>query len=310
MRPSDIRTVAAVLGLLAFLLPACSRPSDRTRFNTPDDAAKALLAALETNNPTELKAIFGPNAEQDLSSGDPVSDRHDRQVIALAMRQSWKWVPSGADRSELVLGDEQWPLPIPLVKAGSGWEFDTDAGKEEMLSRRIGRNELRVIELCRAYVLMQQEYASRPRDGKPAGLYAQKLRSEPGRHDGLYWEVGPKEGRSPLGDLVAKATTEGYDGNRSASTPFYGYYFRVLTAQGAAAKGGAKDYVVNGEMSGGFGLVAYPAEYGRSGIMTFMVNQDGVVYESDLGAETSKAAAEVKAFNPDAAWAEVKVPSS
>jgi hypothetical protein len=310
MRPSDIRTVAAVLGLLAFLLPACSRPSDRTRFNTPDDAAKALLPALETNNTTELKAIFGPTAEQDLSSGDPVSDRHDRQVIALAMRQSWKWVPSGTDRSELVIGDEQWPLPIPLVKAGNGWEFDTDAGKDEMLSRRIGRNELRVIDLCRAYVLMQQEYASQPRDGKPAGLYARKLRSEPGRHDGLYWEVGPKERRSPMGDLVAKATTEGYDGSRSASTPFYGYYFRVLTAQGAAAKGGARDYVVNGEMSGGFGLIAYPAEYGRSGIMTFMVIQDGVVYESDLGEETAKTAPGLNVFNPDAAWAEVKVPAS
>ncbi len=310
MRLSDIRTAAAVLGLLAFLLPACSRPSDRTRFNTPDDAAKALLAALETNNTTGLTTIFGPNAEQDLSSGDPVSDRHDRQVIALAMRQSWKWVPSGADRSELVIGDEQWPMPIPLVKAGSGWEFDTDAGKDEILSRRIGRNELRVIDLCRAYVLIQREYASQPRDGKRAGLYAQRLRSEPGRQNGLYWEVGPGERNSPLGDLAAKATTEGYDENRNPSTPFYGYYFRVLTAQGPSAKGGAQDYVVNGEMSGGFGLIAYPAEYGRSGIMTFMVNQDGVVYESDLGEETSKAAPELKAFNPDAAWAEVKVPSS
>lgn len=307
MRPSDIRSAAAVLGLLALLIPACSRPSGRTRFTTPDDAAKALLVALETNDTTKLEAIFGPNAEQDLSSGDPVSDRHDRQVIALAMRQSWKWVPSG-DRSELVIGDEQWPVPIPLVKAGSGWEFDTEAGKDEILSRRIGRNELRVIDLCRAYVLMQQEYASQPRDGKRAGLYAQQLRSDPGRQNGLYWEVGPKGGRSPLGDLVASATAEGYDQEKGPSTPFYGYYYRVLTAQGAAAKGGAQDYVVNGEMTGGFGLMAYPAEYGRSGIMTFMVNQDGVVYESDLGAETSKAAPALKAFNPDAAWAEVKTP--
>ena len=310
MRPSDIRTVAAVLGLLAFLLPACSRPSDRTRFNTPDDAAKALLAALETNNTTELRAIFGPTAEQDLSSGDPVSDRRDRQVIALAMRQSWTWAPSGADRSELVIGDEQWPLPIPLVKAGSGWEFDTDAGKDEILSRRIGRNELRVIDLCRAYVLMQQEYASQPRDGKLAGLYAQQLRSDPGRQNGLYWEVGPEERRSPLGDIAAKATTEGYDEHESASTPFYGYYFRVLTAQGAGAKGGARDYIVNGEMSGGFGLLAYPAEYGRGGIMTFMVNQDGVVYQKDLGEDTLKVAAGLAAYDPDGTWTEVKKPQS
>jgi hypothetical protein len=303
---ADIRTVAGVLGVLAFLLPACSRPSDRTRFNSPDEAATALLAALESDDTTGLKAILGPTAEQDLSSGDPVSDRHDRQVIALAMRQSWKWAPTGTDRSELVIGDEQWPLPIPLVKAGSGWEFDTAAGKDEMLSRRIGRNELRVIDVCRASVLMQQEYASQPRDGKVAGLYAQQLRSDPGRQNGLYWEAGPEEQQSPLGDLVARATTEGYDENKSASTPFYGYYFRVLTAQGAAAKGGVKDYIVNGEMSGGFGLLAYPAEYGRSGIMTFVVNQDGVVYESDLGDDTAKTASALDAFNPDAAWAEVK----
>ncbi len=310
MRPSDIRTVAAVLGLMAILLPACSRPSNRTRFDTPDAAAKALQAALDTNDTAALKAIFGPTAEQALGSGDPVSDRQDRQVIALAMKQSWRWIPSGANDHELIIGDEQWPLPIPLVKAGNGWEFDTDAGQDEMLSRRIGRNELRVIDLCRAYVLMQEEYASQPRDGKVAGLFAQQLRSDPGRQNGLYWEVGPEERQSPLGDLVAKATTEGYDENKTASTPFYGYYFRVLTAQGGAAQGGAKDFIVNGEMTGGFGLIAYPAEYGRSGIMTFVVNQDGVVYESDLGAETAKAATDLKVFNPAAGWAEVKVPTS
>ena len=153
-----------------------------------------------------------------------------------------------------MIGDEQWPLPIPLVKAGSGWEFDTDAGKDEMLSRRIGRNELRVIDLCRAYVLMQQEYASQPRDGKLAGLYAQQLRSDPGRQNGLYWEVGPGGAAAARSATSSpRPTTEGYDENKSAATPFYGYYFRVLTAQGAAAKGGAKDYLVNGEMSGGFG---------------------------------------------------------
>ena len=311
MRRPDDCSLTAVLGVMLWLLPACGAPPpDRTRFATPEDAAKSLMKGLETSNPQALKAIFGPNAEQDFSSGDPVSDRHDREVIALAMAQSWRWTPLGDDRRELVIGDEQWPFPVPLVKVDDGWQFDTDAGKEEMLSRRIGRNELRVIDLCRAYVLMQQEYASQPRDGKLAGLYAQQLRSDPGRQNGLYWEVGPEERSSPLGDLAATATTEGYDEHKSAATPFYGYYFRVLTAQGAAAKGGAKDYVVNGEMSGGFGLIAYPAEHGRSGIMTFMVNQDGVVYESDLGEATAKTALELKAFDPDAAWSEVKVPAS
>ena len=201
-----------------------------------------MLGAFETNDLPKLTSIFGPDAEKELSSGDPVSDRRDREVMAVAMRQSWKWNPIDGDRSELVIGDEQWPFPIPLAKAGSEWEFDTDAGKEEILSRRVGRNELKVIEVCRAYVRFQQEYASQPRDGKARkGLYAQKLRSTPGRQDGLYWKPGPNQPRSPMGGLVAyatqpKATTR----TRTSSEPFYGYYFRVLPAQGAAAKGGAK----------------------------------------------------------------------
>ncbi len=306
MSQPNHRVLTAVLGLMLFLLHACAQEPARTRFATPDDAAKALLKGLKMNNVEELKAIFGPDAEKDLTSGDPVSDRHDREVIALAMEQSRRWDPLGADRKELVIGDEQWPFPIPLMKVGDGWEFDTDAGKDEILSRRIGRNELRVIDLCRAYVLMQQEYASKPRDGKIAGLYAQKLRSTPGRQDGLYWSVGPEEKASPLGDLVAQAAAEGYDEDQSSSQPFWGYYYRVLTAQGAAAKGGARSYIVNGEMSGGFGLIAYPAEYGRSGIMTFMVNQDGVVYEADLGEDTLQVASRLNAYNPDSTWSEVK----
>jgi hypothetical protein len=222
-------------------------------------------------------------------------------------------VPSGPNSARLDLrnyvksGDT---LSLGLDTAGNALQTVSVksylAGTDEMLSRRIGRNELRVIDLCRAYVLMQQEYASEPRDGKLAGLYAQQFRSDPGRQNGLYWEVGPEERQSPLGDLVAKATTEGYDENKSASTPFYGYHSRVLTAQGASAKGGAKDHVVNGEMSAGFGLVAYPAEYGRSGVMTFVVSQDGVVYEADLGEDTAKTASALNACNPDAAWADVK----
>ena len=307
MRRPDRRIPTAALGLMLFLLPACApAPApDRTRFATPDEAAKALLQALETNSADELKAIFGPDVEQNLSSGDPVSDRHDREVMALAMGISWRWDPAGSDRQELVIGDEQWPFPAPLTKVRGGWQFDTDAGREEILSRRIGRNELRAIDVGRAYVSMQQAYASQPRDGKAAGLYAQKLRSAPGRQDGLYWRVGAGETPSPLGDLVEQAVVEGYDESRG-SQPLWGYRFRVLTAQGSAAKGGARSYIVNGEMSGGFALIAYPAEYGRSGIMTFIVNQDGVVYQKDLGDDTPDAAAGLKEYNPDATWAEVK----
>ena len=211
--------------------------------------------------------------------------------------------------SELVVGDEEWPFPIPLVNVRGGWYFDTDAGREEILSRRIGRNELRAIDLCLAYVWAQEEYAKEPRDGKLAGLYAQRFRSTPGRQDGLYWETGPEERESPFGDLVARAEAEGYDVDKSSSEPFAGYYFRVLTAQGPAAKGGARSYIVDGEMSGGFGLIAYPAEYDRGGIMTFIVNQDGVVYQKDLGEDTIKVASELNVYDPDSTWAEVKEPS-
>jgi len=316
MRRPDYRILPAALGLMLLLLPACaSAPApepapDRTTFAAPDEAAKALINALKANDAQQLKAIFGPFVEKDLSSGDPVSDRHDREVMAIAMGQSWRWAPAGADKQELVIGDEHWPFPVPLTKVSGGWQFDTDAGADEILSRRIGRNELRVIDICREYAATQKTYASQPRDGKLAGLYAQQFRSSPGRQDGLYWRVGAEETPSPLGHLVAQAVVEGYDENKSASQPLWGYHFRVLTAQGAAAKGGAKSYLVNGEMSGGFGLIAYPADYGRGGIMTFIVNQDGVVYQKDLGDDTLKVAAGLDAYDPDGTWAEVKKPQS
>ncbi|MGE5362182.1 MAG: DUF2950 domain-containing protein [Bacteroidales bacterium] len=310
MRRPDCRILSAVLGLMLFLLPACaSAPApapDRTRFATPDEAAKAVMKGLKTNSAEELKAIFGPNVEKDLSSGDPVADRNDRQAMALAMEQSWQWSPLQGDRMELVIGAEKWPLPVPLAKVSGGWQFDTDAGRDEILSRRIGRDELRAIDVCRDYVTMQKEYAGQPRDAKVAGLYAQKFRSAPGRQDGLYWSVGAEETPSPLGGLIAQAVVEGYDQNKDSPQPLWGYYFRVLTAQGAAAKGGAKSYIVDGEMSGGFALIAYPADYGQGGIMTFIVNQDGVVYQKDLGEDTLNVAAKVSEYNPDSTWAEVK----
>jgi hypothetical protein len=305
-----LRSATTLAGLLLFLLPACAPApaADRARFGTPDEAAKALMSAFQTDNPQEFKAIFGPDAEKKVSSGDAVSDRHDRQVIALAMERSWRWGPAGAGGQELIIGDEHWPFPVPLTKVRGGWQFDTDAGADEIISRRIGRNELRAIDVCRDYVTMQKAYASQPRDGKLAGLYAQKFRSSPGRQDGLYWRVGAEEAPSPLGNLVAQAVVEGYDENKPSSQPLWGYHFRVLSAQGAAAKGGAASYIVNGEMSGGFALIAYPAEYGRGGIMTFVVNQDGVVYQKDLGEDTLKVAGGVEAYDPDQTWTAVKNP--
>ena len=224
------------------------------------------------------------------------------------MEQSWRWAPLGAEGKELIIGDEQWPFPVPLVKSGSEWEFDSDAGREEVLSRRIGGNELGVINLCRDYVRAQEEYARQPHDGKPAGLFAQHFRSTPGLHDGLFWQWKRGEKRSPFDDLVAEAVTEGYDRNKPDSSPFRGYYFRILTAQGPAAPGGKKNYVVNGEMTGGFALLAYPAKYGFSGVMAFVVGQDGVVYQKDLGKDTATQALRLTEYNPDESWTAVKEP--
>jgi hypothetical protein len=208
-----------------------------------------------------------------------------------------------------VIGNEQWPFPVPLVREGDGWRFDTDAGKREVLARRIGRNELAVIGLCETYVIAQKQYAAEGRDGNPAGAYAQKIRSTSGKHDGLFWPTKPGEKPSPLGDLAAQATSEGYAYRAAPAQgprPFHGYLFRVLTRQGASAPGGAKSYVADGHMTGGFALIAYPAAYGNSGIMTFIVNQDGVVREADLGKDTAKLAGAIDAYDPDARFQPVE----
>lgn len=305
MRVQIFRVLIVLLGMVPIIPRASAQAPAQITFATPDEAAKAAMQGFTTNDIEKLKAAFGSNAAELLGSGDPVSDRNDREVIGLAMRQTWRWVPRGANKKELVIGAEGWPFPVPLVKKGTGWQFDSSAGQEEVLARRIGRNELNVIDLCRAYVLMQRQYAGQPHDDKLAGLYAQKVRSTPGRHDGLYWDAKPEEEPSPLGDLAAEAAAEGYDREKSPMAPFMGYYFRILTAQGNAAPGGAKNYVVNGDMSGGFALLAYPAKYAYSGVMTFIVNQSAVVYQKDLGDETPKLAPDIKAYNPDKSWTKV-----
>ena len=286
---------------------SCSRPPAQSKFATPDDAAKALLQALKAENMEQLTAIFGRSTLEAVASGDTVSDKSDREVVRLAMEQSWRWSPLGSDRKELIIGDEQWPFPVPLAKSGDQWVFDAEAGKQEVIARRVGRNELGVIELCQWYVDVQKEYAAESHDGKQAALYAQRLRSTRGHQDGLYWETNPDQKPSPLGDLVAQAAEEGYAKNQTESSPFWGYRFRILTAQGASAPGGQKNYVVNGDMPGGFALVAYPAKYGSSGVMTFVVNRDRVVYEKDLGKDTLSLAANMTEYNPDNSWASAQM---
>jgi hypothetical protein len=310
MRIRQLNGAALALSLTTLLGMACNKAPVQTTFPTPEAAAAALLQAFKNNDVPKMERMFGRDVMQDVDSGDPVSDRRDRELIALAMEQSWQWAPVSAQTSELIIGDERWPFPAPLVKKGDQWLFDGEAAKEEVLIRRIGRNELDVIGLCHAYVGMQRKYASESHDGKPAGLFAQRFRSSPGREDGLYWPQIPGRKRSPLGDSAAQSAAEGDRENKSSPSPFWGYNFRVLTAQGDAAPGGRRSYVENGGMSGGFALLAYPAAYASSGVMTFVINQDNVIYEKDLGLETQTLAARITEYNPDASWTQVRLPES
>ena len=306
-----MKLIALAIGCV-LCLSGCATESPAYRsqraFESPDAAVGALLAAARSDDSDELEAIFGDEADEILSSGDPVMDRGALEVFVVAMDQGWSLERAARSEKELVVGAEEWPFPIPLVKDSRGWWFDTEAGEVEVLARRIGRNELAVIGILRTYADAQREYASEGHDGRPAGIYAQRFRSTPGRHDGLYWpEEGPGAPLSPLSELAAEAADEGYesDPTRSGPIPFHGYYFRLLTRQGPDAPGGAAEYVVNGDMTGGFAAIACPAEYGSSGIMTFIVGPDAVVFESDLGEETSRIAGEIDAFDPDDDWNEV-----
>jgi hypothetical protein len=268
---------------------------------------RALVHAARADTVSELLALFGSGGEALVASSDPVTARRNRDTFLVAFAEEWRVQDLAAGHKELVVGHESWPFPVPLVKTARGWVFDVAAGKEEILDRRIGRNELAAIEICRTYVRAQYAYVSNGHDGKPAGSYAQKFASDAGRQNGLYWPAKTGQPRSPLGDLIAKAADDGQARDTTAATsvsrtPFHGYYFRILSAQGAAASGGAKTYVDGGEMRGGFALVAWPAEYDASGVMTFVVNQDGVVFEKNLGPETSTKASTLTRFDPDLTW--------
>jgi hypothetical protein len=280
-----------------------STPPHRT-FVTPEEAVKTLAAAAKAGKLEDVVAIFGPDGKGLVDSSDPPTARRNAQVFTAAMAEGWRLVENTPGSRTLVVGGEEWPFPVPLVKDGDRWRFDTAAGLEEVLARRIGRNELAAIRICRTYVAAQQLYARHGHDGKPAGLFARTFRSDPGRQNGLYWPAARGQKRSPLGDLVARAADAGrpIGGDAGQPAPFHGYYFKILTAQGPAAPGGAKDYLAGGELAGGFALVAWPAQYDSSGVMTFVVDQRGVVLEKDLGADTAKVASAMTAYDPDPSW--------
>jgi hypothetical protein len=296
---------AASIALLIFGSAYAETVKQRT-FGAPEEAVKAFVEALRSNDVKALEAIFGPGSKDLLWSGDPVADQSGREQFLRLYDQKHRLEATEA-KAVLNLGAEDWPFPIPIVKKGSLWYFDTKQGREELLARRIGLNELSAIKACLAYVDAQREYALKDRDGNGLLEYAQKFRSDPGKKNGLYWEVKAGEGQSPLGPFFAAAQEKGYSGKAGGKPiPYHGYYYRILNGQGKSAAGGAYDYMVKGNMIGGFALVAYPAKYASSGVMTFIVNHDGVVYQKDLGRNTAKAAQAMKLFNPDSTWKKVE----
>jgi hypothetical protein len=295
------RTLALSLAMAGFASLAAAAG---TTFDTPEAAVTALVAALKADDLAALRGIFGPQGGKLVSSGDPVADDRSRDTFVAAYAEASKIVPEGDSRAVLEIGKDAWPMPIPLLKSAAGrWSFDTAAGEKEILARRIGRNELSAIQVCLAIADAEREYAAQDPDKDGVPQYAARFVSSPGRRDGLYWKAAEGEAKSPLGSLLAAASVEGYAqaGPRTLA-PYHGYTYRLLTRQGKDAKGGAYDYVVRGHMIGGFALVATPARYGASGIMTFIVNHDGEVYQKDLGRNTAAAAAAIKAYNPDAGW--------
>jgi len=292
---------------LALCQPTRSGAADIGKtFATPQAAVEALAKAAKAKDREALRILFGLSADE-LVASDQVQATNELEQFVASFDATNRLVSASETTRFLEIGPNAWPFPIPVVKREGGWFFDTEAGKEELINRRIGKNELETLQTMRAYVQAQREYAARDRDGDEVLEYAQRLISTEGAKDGLYWPPDLDGELSPLGPLVARAQGQGYDvrsrGQGEADQPFHGYFFRVVTRQGKHAPGGKYDYLINGNMIGGFALVAWPAEYGESGIMTFIVNQQGRVYQRDLGEKTPKLASALKAYDPDATWA-------
>jgi hypothetical protein len=292
-----------MLMLLAMAPITRATSSEQTVFASPIEAVTALVEAIKINDQPALRVILGPDGTALVSSGDTVADTQSRQGFLQAYNEANKVVLEGDTQATLVIGTDEWPMPIPLIKSKTGWQFDTKQGEEEILARRIGRNELAAIQVCLAIVDAEREYAAKDVDGDGLLEYAPKFVSTVGKRDGLYWETAADEPSSPLGPLLAAAASEGYTSSESnLPAPYHGYFYRILTRQGNDAPGGAYDYVVHDKMIGGFAVIAYPARYRVSGIMSFMVNQDAVVYEKDLGENTAPLASKMMVFNPNPSW--------
>lgn len=298
----SLTTLAVVIASVSMFL--VSHALAQQDYKTPQAAADALVAAAKSGKEKAALVVLGRNGKDIISSGDKAADDAARQKFVTSYDAKHAITMEGKRKAVLVIGDNDYPFPIPLVRNKNGtWSFDTDAGRREILYRRIGRNELDTIQTCLAYVDAQYDYASKDRGAGP-NIYAQRFISQPGKKDGLYWPSAQGEEQSPLGALFAEASQQGYRVDKGR-TPYHGYYFRILTKQGPSAPGGAADYIVNGKMIGGFALVAYPATYRNSGVMTFIVNYTGAVFQKDLGPNTAKIAEAMTSFNPDRTWAKV-----
>jgi hypothetical protein len=294
--------ITILAGAAMLTLALSSLAQAQQRFNTPEAGTEALVAAARKGDAKAIVSILGPGSEELVSSGDPVEDANRRQEY-LAAYDAGHRITTEAGKATVVVGPNDWPFPIPMVQRDGQWIFDVPAGREEILARRIGANELATMKALLAYYDAQNDYADMFKSKSGQAVYAQRVVSTPGQKDGLYWPTSGNEPPSPLGEAVAAATQRGY--RPGAGEPFFGYYYKILTRQGPTARGGAVDYVVNGNMIGGFAAVAYPAEYGNSGIMTFIINNDGDIYEKDLGEGTARIASRLTSFNPDHTWRKV-----
>jgi len=325
MKTSNFILRAALAGALALSpvlafsqaspAPAAAKPAPAAKpaaaaaaksFPTPEEAGKALVDAVRAKDINALLAVVGPSAKSWLFTGDDVADANDWKKFVAAYEQKNTIKKDGDAKAELEVGSDAWPFPAPLVKKGAGWSFDAEAGRDEVLKRRVGRNELDTIQSMLAIVDAQREYAAADPDKNGYADYARKFRSSPGKKDGLYWPDESGKDPSPLGPIAATAAKEGYGKAEGKAAdqqqPYHGYYYKIITAQGKDAKGGAYDYLVGGKLVGGFAVVAWPATYRNSGVMTFIVNHDGIVYEKDLGAQTASVASAMTRYNPDTTW--------
>jgi len=300
--PDRIRlaSMAAVASLL-WLMPAKAQQT----FNSPEEAVSALAAAVKSGTKQDMLKVLGPNGEDIIDSGDDVADKASREKFLAAFDAKHSVKTDGKKAASLIIGADDFPFPVPLIRTKTGWEFDTDRGRQEILYRRIGQNELDTIQTSLAFVDAENEYADKDH-GDGVGAYAQRIVSSPGKKDGLYWPSDNND--SPLGELAAEASAEGYKAG-SGPQPYHGYYYRILTRQGDNAPGGALNYVVNGKMIGGFALVAWPADYANSGVVTFIVSHAGTVYEKDLGENTEAIVKTMTSFDPDKSWRKVEPPS-